>query len=75
MERPVSAEDLAARLGTTGKNLREWLRTEAARGHELLRAHQHGENAARGRPTGSGVPTGSLMPDMETSPPLPSHSS
>ncbi len=44
MEQQVTAEDLAARLGTTGKQLRGWRRREAARGHELLRAHQHGEN-------------------------------
>lgn len=41
---PVTAEDLATRLGTSGKQLRAWLRDEAARGHELLRTHQHGDN-------------------------------
>ncbi len=40
----VTAEDLAARLGTSGKQLRAWLRDEATRGHELLRTHHHGDN-------------------------------
>lgn len=44
MAEAITAEDLAARLNTSGKQLRAWLRAEAAQGHELLRTHQHGEN-------------------------------
>lgn len=40
----VSAVDLAARLGTSPKQFRAWLRTEADNGHELLQAHQRGDN-------------------------------
>ncbi len=40
----VSAVELAARLGTSGKQFRAWLRTEADNGHELLQGHQHGDN-------------------------------
>ncbi len=40
----MTAVDLAARLGTSPKQFRAWLRTEADNGHELLQAHQHGDN-------------------------------
>jgi hypothetical protein len=40
----VTAVDLADRLNTSPKQFRAWLRSERKNGHELLQAHQHGDN-------------------------------
>ncbi len=38
----VTAEQLAARLGISGKTFRSWLRAQWRAGHPLLTDHQHG---------------------------------
>jgi transposase-like protein len=40
---PVTAVDLAQRLGVDPKTLREWLRMQAKSGHPVLQAHDHGD--------------------------------
>lgn len=40
---PVTAVELASRLGVSAKQLRTWLRQEAAAGNVIVQNHQHGD--------------------------------